>query len=90
VDRQGPQSWGTSLYAAVLGAAACPFDYADEDELLGPLFESAIGRAAGRRAGPVALRSAVLTDLEPFRTTGGGYRLQNVFRVLVARPAGAS
>jgi len=64
---------------------ACPFDYADEDELLGPLFDSAIGRAVGRRAGPVALREAVLERLEPYRTGPGGYRLENVFRVLVAR-----
>jgi SAM-dependent methyltransferase len=63
-----------------------PFDYADEDELLGPLFESALGQAVGRRAGPVALRDAVLTALEPYRTDVGGYRLQNLFRVLVARP----
>ena len=65
----------------------CPFDYADEQALLGPLLESALGRAAARRAGPVALRSAVLRHLEPYRTATGGYRLQNLFRVLVARPA---
>jgi hypothetical protein len=63
----------------------CPFDYADEDELLGPLFDSAIGRAVGRRSGPVALREAVLERLDPYRTVAGGYRLDNVFRVLVAR-----
>jgi SAM-dependent methyltransferase len=64
----------------------CPFDYADEDELLGPLFESALGRAVGRQAGPVALRAAVLERLAPYRTPSGGYRLINLFRVLVARP----
>ena len=64
----------------------CPFDYADEDELLGPVFESALGTAVGRRVGPVVLRTAVLEHLEPYRTAGGGYRLANVFRVLVARP----
>ena len=66
----------------------CPFDYADEEELLGSLFESALGRAVGRRAGPVALREAVLERLEPYRTTPGGYRLENVFRVLVAHRNG--
>src|SRR3954469_20008316 len=45
---------------------------------------SALGRAVGRRAGPVALRDAVLERLEPYRTAPGGYRLENVFRVLVA------
>jgi hypothetical protein len=63
----------------------CPFDYADEEELLGSLFDSALGRAVGRRAGPVALREAVLERLAPYRTATGGYRLENVFRVLVAR-----
>jgi SAM-dependent methyltransferase len=70
-----------------LDEVICPFDYADEDQLLGPLFDSALGRAVGRRAGPVALRTAVLQRLEPYRTDGGGYRLRNLFRVLVARPA---
>jgi hypothetical protein len=64
----------------------CPFDYADDDELLGPLFASALGRVAGHRAGPVAMRAAVLDRLQPYRTAGGGYRLTNVFRVHVAHP----
>ena len=68
----------------------CPFDYADEDELLGPLFDSALGRAVGRQVGPVALRAAVLEGVQPYRTTAGGYRLNNLFRVLVARPGAAT
>jgi hypothetical protein len=63
----------------------CPFHYADEEELLGPLFDSGLGRAVGRRAGPVAMREAVIERLSPYRTAAGGYRLENVFRVLVAR-----
>jgi len=70
-----------------LDEVVCPFDYADEDELLGPLFDSALGQAVGRRAGPVALREAVLLRVQPYRTASGGYRLDNLFRVLVARPA---
>jgi SAM-dependent methyltransferase len=66
----------------------CAFSYADEEELLGSVFDSALGRAVGRRAGPVALREAVLERLEPYRTTPGGYRLENVFRVLVAHGNG--
>ena len=66
----------------------CAFSYADEEELLGSVFDSALGRAAGRRAGPVALREAVLERLGPYRTTPGGYRLENVFRVLVAHRNG--
>ena len=66
----------------------CPFDYAEEEELLGSVFDSALGRAAGRRAGPAAVREAVLERLEPYRTAPGGYRLENLFRVLVARRHG--
>ncbi len=63
----------------------CPFHYADEEEMLGSVFDSALGRAVGRRAGPVALREALHERLAPYRTAAGGYRLENVFRVLVAR-----
>ncbi|SNR47000.1 class I SAM-dependent methyltransferase [Blastococcus mobilis] len=62
-----------------------PFEYADEDELLRPLFASALGRTVARRTDPATLRTAVLDRLEPYRTAGGGYRLENLFRVLVAR-----
>jgi SAM-dependent methyltransferase len=78
---------GAGLTVERLEEVVCPFDYADDEELLGPLFESALGRSVARRAGPVALRTAVLQRLEPYRTAAGGYRLDNVFRVLVARRA---
>ncbi|MFC4944874.1 class I SAM-dependent methyltransferase [Pseudonocardia sp. GCM10023141] len=64
----------------------CPFDYPDEDELIGPLFGTAIGRTAARAAGPAAVRAAVLDRLAGRRTPGGAYRLENLFRVLIARP----
>jgi SAM-dependent methyltransferase len=70
-----------------LDEVVCPFDYEDDEAVLGPLFDSVLGRAVGRRAGPVALRDAVLTRLAPYRTDAGGYRLHNLFRVLVAHPA---
>jgi hypothetical protein len=70
-----------------LDEVVCPFEYGDEDEVLGPLMESGLGHAAVRRAGPAAVRAAVLARLEPHRTATGGYRLANLFRVLVARPA---
>jgi SAM-dependent methyltransferase len=66
----------------------CAFSYADDEELVGSVFDSALGCAVGRRAGPVALREAVLERLEPYRTAPGGYRLENVFRVLVAHRHG--
>ena len=89
----GPEITEPDVLRAAAGSAGlavvrvdevgCPFDYADEDELLGPLLDSGIGRAVVGRAGPGALRAAVLERLEPYRTAAGGYRLQNLFRVLV-------
>jgi SAM-dependent methyltransferase len=69
-----------------LDEVVCPFRYADRDAVLGPLLGSAMGRAAAGRAGPAAVRAAVLDRLAPYRTPIGGYRLDNLFRVLVARP----
>jgi SAM-dependent methyltransferase len=85
-DRLRALAGRAGLAVERIDEVVCPFEYADEDELLGPVFDSGLGRAVGRRAGPVALRSAVLERLEPYRTTDGGYRLRNLFRVLVARP----
>lgn len=65
----------------------CPFDYPYADDLIAPLMGSAIGRHAINRAGPVAVREAVLQRLAARRTADGGYRLQNLFRLLVASPA---
>jgi hypothetical protein len=63
----------------------CPFDYPDLDAVVGPLLASGIGRAAVARGGEDAVRRAVRAALEPYRVRGGGYRLSNRFRVLVAR-----
>jgi len=63
-----------------------PFDYADEEEILRPLLASALARTVARRVDPGTLRTAVLEHLEPYRTGDGGYRLNNLFRVLIARP----
>ena len=69
-----------------LDEVVVPFDYADADELLRPLFASAMARTVIRQADPGTVRAAVLEHLEPYRTGDGGYRLENLFRVLVARP----
>jgi SAM-dependent methyltransferase len=69
-----------------LDEVVVPFDYADEDELLRPLLASGLARAVARRTDPGTLHAAVLERLEPYRTPDGGYRLRNLFRVLVARP----
>lgn len=66
---------------------AVPSAYPSADELVGPVLASGIGRAAARVAGPAAVRDAVLERCAEFRVPDGGYRLHNLFRVLVARAA---
>jgi SAM-dependent methyltransferase len=83
-DRLRAAARRAGLVVERLDEVVCPFDYADDDELVGPLLDSGLGRAVARRAGPATLRDAVLERLAPNRTADGGYRLQNVFRVLVA------
>jgi SAM-dependent methyltransferase len=84
-DRLRAVAESAGLAVERLDEAVCPFEYADEEELVGPLLQSGLARAVGRRAGPAAVRTAVLRRLQPYRTAAGGYRLENVFRVLVAR-----
>ncbi|MFC5996154.1 class I SAM-dependent methyltransferase [Pseudonocardia hispaniensis] len=64
----------------------CPFRYTDAESMIAPLLSSGIGRAAAARAGERVVRTAVLDRLAPFRTESGGYRLDNLFRVLLAHP----
>lgn len=73
------------LEVVAVSEVTCAFDYLDDDEIVGPLLGSAIGRTAARSAGPGAVREAVLERLAGNRTRSGGYRLQNLFRVLIAR-----
>jgi SAM-dependent methyltransferase len=87
-DRLRTAAERAGLVVRRIDAVVCPFDYADADELLGSVFDSALGAAAVRRAGPVAVRTAVLERLAPHRTGAGGYRLRNTFRVLVAHRNG--
>lgn len=74
------------LEVVALDEIRCPFDYPDEDALVGPLLTADIGRYAVNTAGPAAVREAVLSAFAP-RRHGDGYRLWNLFRVLDARPA---
>ncbi|MGY2066925.1 class I SAM-dependent methyltransferase [Blastococcus sp. SYSU DS0619] len=69
-----------------LDEVVVPFHYAGADEVLRPALATPLARTVARRVDPGTLRSAVLDRLEPFRTEDGGYRLQNLFRLLVARP----
>jgi hypothetical protein len=68
----------------------CAFTYPDPGALLGPLLASGIGRHAAARAGPAVVRRAVLDRLAAHRTADGGYRLDNLFRVLLASSRSAS
>jgi SAM-dependent methyltransferase len=61
------------------------FDYADAGELLEPLLQTPVGRTAAA-SGRDAVRANIVDHLAPYRTAGGGYRLHNLFRLLVARP----
>ncbi|OLT20114.1 hypothetical protein BJF78_35765 [Pseudonocardia sp. CNS-139] len=77
------------LEVAERAEVVCPFDYADADAVVAPLLAAGIGRMAAARVGQAAVREAVLDRLAPHRTSAGGYRLANLFRiVLVRRTAG--
>lgn len=65
----------------------CPFGYADEEQLLGSVLASGVARAVARRASPAEVTAAVLERLAPYRTDDGGYRLHNLFRILLASSA---
>ncbi|MCF7551895.1 MULTISPECIES: bifunctional 2-polyprenyl-6-hydroxyphenol methylase/3-demethylubiquinol 3-O-methyltransferase UbiG [Pseudonocardia] len=76
------------LEVLALDEVRSPFAYPDEDALVGPLLQSDLGRFAANRAGPAAVREAVLATFAP-RRVGAGYRLENLFRVMDAVPARA-
>ena len=62
----------------------CAYTYENEDALTtGLLSAGGVGEAAGE--GEPEVRAALLDVLEPFRTPGGGYRLENTWHVLLAR-----
>jgi len=78
-------AWLAGLAVVGVDEVVCPFDYPDLDAVLEPLLASAVGRAAVARGGEGAVRRAVRERVAEYRVAGGGYRLRNLFRVLVAR-----
>ena len=84
-DRFRKLGWLAGLAVVGVDEVVCPFDYPDEAALVDPLLASMIGRTAVVRAGEDAVRAAVRERLAAHRVAGGGYRLRNLFRVLVAR-----
>ena len=84
-DRFRKLGWLAGLAVVGVDEVVCSFDYPDEAALLDPLLASMIGRTAVVRAGEAAVRAAVRERLAGHRLPAGGYRLRNLFRVLVAR-----
>lgn len=83
-DRLRALATTAGLHVVRVEEVHCPFTYADADDLVGPLFDTGMGRAAMNRAGPGAVREAVLTRLADRRRPDGSYVLENLFRVLHA------
>lgn len=71
------------LAVTEVGEVVCPFRYPDEDALLRGLLGSGLGRQALHVASSATVRRAVLKGLAGYRTSSGGYRLDNTFRYLV-------
>ena len=78
------------LEVVALDEVVCPVEHPDADALVGELLTSGIGLHAARRAGPAAVRAAVLERAADLRTPDGGYRLDNLLRVATLRRPGAA
>jgi hypothetical protein len=72
----------TPIHAAEV---ACPFDYPDGQTVWRALSSAGPFVAAIRAGGEPRVRQAVEAALAPYRTSGGGVRLENSFRYLLAR-----
>lgn len=66
------------------GEAECPFVYPDLETALRGLLSAGPAVKAIAVAGEEQVRDAVMRAIAPFASAGGGYRLENTFRYLVA------
>jgi hypothetical protein len=66
----------------------CIWDYPDEAALLKAFGSTALAVRAIRAVGEEAVTRAILKAVAPFRLSGGGYRLENVFVYAIARATG--
>lgn len=73
------------LHVLATEEVTCVFDYPNEQALLAGLYASELGRRALAVAGRAPVRRAVLAGLAGYREPGGGYRLDNTFRLLLSR-----
>jgi SAM-dependent methyltransferase len=62
-----------------------PFDYADPETAVRANLSSGPARAAIDHVGADRVRDAIASAVEPFTRTDGSVRLDNVFRIVVAR-----
>jgi hypothetical protein len=60
------------------------FEYPDEETMLRSQLSSAASVEAIRASGEEATRVAIREALAPFRTSSGGYRLENEWHYLIA------
>ena len=61
------------------------YEYADEESLATGMLSAGSSVAASAAVGEDVVRRAILTALEPWRTSAGGYRLENEWHFLIAR-----
>jgi SAM-dependent methyltransferase len=69
---------------------AFALEYADEETLLRAMLSPGGVVEAIEARGEAAVAAAVLDALAPYRAAGGGYRLRNEWRTLIARAPGAA
>jgi SAM-dependent methyltransferase len=73
------------LSATDVADVACPWVYANEEIALRGLMSAGPVVLAIKTSGEEKVRAAILESIAPYRTTSGGYRLENTFRYVVAR-----
>lgn len=70
-----------------VGEADCPFQFSDVETFWKASSAAGPFQATMEVVGEETLKTAVLAALEPFRTSDGGLRIENVFRYVMALPA---
>jgi SAM-dependent methyltransferase len=66
----------------------CVWDYPDEETALRALCSTGFAVQAIETVGEEKVTEAILASIAPYRTSGGGYRLENVFGYVVTHKEG--